>query len=396
VTADYKTTLAKAILDPITLVRATFSGKAGKGEPPWRRVVVRPVLIKGEQHLQFSHFTATQDITKNYLGDQAAAKLRELLELPFASIHVETTTEDLTVQIARSGKATLRRATRTEERSAPNLAHDHHKNLPLPPDKPDPFLQRLGIMNADGKVAPSMHGKFTQINEFLKLLDHTGELDKLKKQPISILDCGSGSAYLSFAVYHYLNDLRGIPTTLTGVDIKGELIDKSNALAAGLDAPQVCFQRSAIIDYKPETPPDIVLALHACDTATDDAIAQGILNESRIIMCAPCCHHDLNEQLHAVTPFAPVMRHGILKERMADILTDSLRALVLRMSGYRTDVVEFVSSEHTHRNLMVRAVRQPMPGRNVAAHEFESLKTFWGVAPYLEKLLRERGAWPGV
>jgi hypothetical protein len=171
-------------------------------------------------------------------------------------------------------------------------------------------------------------------------------------------------------------------------------VDKGNSQAEHLGLSQVCFQRSAIIDYKPDTPPDIVLGLHACDTATDEAIAQGIINGSRIVMCAPCCHHELNEQVHSVPPFAPVLRHGILKERMADILTDTFRALILRMAGYRTDVIEFVAFEHTNRNIMIRAVKRPSPGAGEAAREYDSLKAFWGVTPYLEKLLRNLGHWP--
>ena len=193
-----------------------------------------------------------------------------------------------------------------------------------------------------------MQGKFAQINEFLKLLEHTGELDSFEKTPVNILDCGSGSSYLSFAVYHYLNDVRKIPARLVGIDVKEELIQKSNAHGAKVGFEHICFEKSAIIDYKPETPPDIVLALHACDTATDEAIAQGILNGSRLILCVPCCRHDLNEQItlqrsnpsagsgQAVATFQPVLHHGILKQRMADILTDAFRALILRIMGYKT------------------------------------------------------------
>jgi hypothetical protein len=143
----------------------------------------------------------------------------------------------------------------------------------------------------------------------------------------------------------------------------------------------------------PEVPPDIILALHACDTATDEALVQGIVSGARLILCVPCCHHELHEQLQAVEVFKPVLQHGILKKRMADILTDALRAHVLRIMGYKTDVVEFVSSEHTDRNLMIRAVKRTQPGDKRFLQEYEELKEFWGVMPYVERLLREKGCW---
>jgi SAM-dependent methyltransferase len=235
-----------------------------------------------------------------------------------------------------------------------------------------------------------MHAKFSQINEFLKLLEHTEELDAFEKTPVNILDCGCGSAYLSFAAYHYLNDVRGIPARLVGIDVNETLIQKDNAESEQLGYTDACFQRSSIIDYEPDVPPDIVLALHACDTATDEAIAQGIRWQSRLILCAPCCHHHLQKQLQAVEPFEPVFRHGILKQRMGDILTDAFRALILRMLGYKTDVVEFVSPEHTDKNLMIRAVKRGQQDTAQFVQEYIKLKNYWHVTPYLETLLGDR------
>ncbi|MCZ7546827.1 MAG: SAM-dependent methyltransferase [Anaerolineae bacterium] len=171
-----------------------------------------------------------------------------------------------------------------------------------------------------------MRDKFRQVNEFLKLLEHTGALEGIAHTPVRLVDCGCGSAYLTLAAYHYLNDVRGMPATLDGVDVDAQLIAKSRAQvqAMGLDA-RVCFYRSAIIDYEPDAPPDIVLALHACDTATDEALAQGIKWGARLILAVPCCHHHLHRQLERAPPFAPVLREGILKKRLADILTDTFR-----------------------------------------------------------------------
>ena len=395
---EYQEQIKRIALDDQTFVRLTMKGKVRDGALPWRQVIVRPVLIKNERYLQFSYFTDKQDITKNYHGSEAEEKLDGVLALPFSTMHAQSTTEDVVVQITKKGKPIVHRSKSVGANSEPNLMHDHSKNLPLPADKPDTFLQAIGIMDEQGKVLPSMQGKFSQVNEFLKLLDHTGELERFVKTPLNILDCGCGSAYLSLATYHYLNDIRGIPARLVGVDVNGALMQKDNAQSEALGFAEACFQKSAIIDYRPEVPPDIVLALHACDTATDEAIAQGIKWQSRLILCAPCCHHDLNQQLQTsnphtlpeVTSFSPVLRHGILKERLADILTDAFRALVLRIMGYKTEVVEFVSSEHTDKNLMIRAVKRANTDNAAFVQEYLALTKFWGVTPYIEKLLGEQ------
>ncbi|HEX2326453.1 MAG TPA: SAM-dependent methyltransferase, partial [Chloroflexota bacterium] len=324
------------------------------------------------------------------------------------------------------------------EISGPDLRHNRRKEHPLPEGVPDPLLQALEIMDPEGRVRPGMRGKFTQVNEFLKLLEHSGALqwsqggvrrespsespreadsgrggEAPEGRPLRLLDGASGSSYLSFAAYHYLNDVRHIPATLVGVDVNEKLVAKGNALAGELGYSGIRFVASSIAAYEGEPPPDVVLALHACDTATDEAIARGIAWGSRAILAVPCCQHDLNQQLRrsgapASQPFAPVLRHGILKERLADILTDAFRAHLLRLAGYDTDVVEFVSTEHSGRNLMIRAVRRPgahltdAPHAEVAttpadsrarsqrqrlAADYEALKALWGVTPFLETLL---------
>jgi len=392
---QYKEQVKHLVLDDPAFVRLTIKGKVRAHDFPWRQVVVRPVLIRNERHLQFSYFNERQDITRNYTGPEASQKLDDALAMPFRTISVQSTTEDIVIQLTKKGKALLHRNPAIDTKRELDLAHDLSKKQPLPAGKPDAFLQAIGIMDEQGRVRPSMQDKFSQVNEFLKLLDHTHELEHLQRDPshpVNILDCGCGSAYLSLATYHYLNNMRGIPACLIGIDVNGTLVDKDNLQSEQLGFKDACFQRSAIIDYKPDVLPDVVLALHACDTATDEAIAQGIKWNARLIMCAPCCHHDLNAQLQARAPFGPVLRHGILKQRMADILTDALRALVLGIMGYRTDVVEFVSPEHTDKNLLIRAVRVENQKRDEThlVQEYNELKQFWGVTPYIEKLLREQ------
>jgi SAM-dependent methyltransferase len=387
---EYKEQVKRIALDERGFVRLTMKGQIRDSTVPWRQVIVRPVLIKNERYLQFSYFNQKQDISKNYRGSEAVQKLDEILTLPFNSIIAQSTTEDLRVQITNKGKAILHRAKGVTTNREPHLAHDMSKKLLLPADKPDAFLQATGIMDEQGRVRSSMQGKFAQINEFLKLLEHTGELERIEQAPVNILDCGCGSAYLAFAAYHYLNNVLDIPARLTGIDTNETLIQKDNLQSVQLGFSNACFQKSAIIDYVPQEPPHIVLALHACDTATDEAIFQGIVSQSRLILCAPCCHHHLHQQLHAVKPFTPIFRDGILKQRMSDILTDAFRALVLRIMGYKTGVVEFVSTEHTDKNLMIRAVKRTQRDKGRYIQEYLDLKTYWGITPYIETLLGDR------
>lgn len=387
---DYKIQVKSLVLDETTFVRMVLKGRAGMADAnPWRQVIVRPVLLKGGRHWQFSYLSAKQDLTKNYRASEIEARLDEILALPFISIAVQSTTGDLLFQIIQKGKAILHRSNSISTPSSQmlDLAHDTSKQLALPSGRPDAFLQASGIMDEQGRIRPGMHSKFSQVNEFLKLLEHTGELEHITSQPVQILDCGCGSAYLSFAAYHYLNNVRAIPANLVGIDTNETLIRKDLEESMKLGFTQACFVNTSIREYQPEVAPDIVLALHACDTATDEALFQGIRHQARLILCAPCCHHHLQQQLHAVAPLEALFHDGILKHRLGDLLTDTFRALILRIMGYRADVVEFVAPEHTDKNLMIRAVWRPQHLQTSAIREYLELKRFWGVTPYLETLL---------
>ena len=387
-TQDYKEIIKDAVLDEETFVKLTMKGLVRGSAVPWQKIVVRPVSVRGKRHLQISYFDARQDISKNYRDQEALDRLDEALAIPFSSIVVQSAGEDLQVQLTKKGKAIVHRHRHTTagEAAAQPLAHNRSKALPLPADRRDAFLEALGIMNSQGQVKPHMQGKFAQINEFLKLVDATGELERFERSPIDVLDCGCGSSYLTFALYHYLNHVRGIPARLIGVDVNEELVAKSAAIAEELGYTGIGFQCSPIVDFQPAAAPDLVIALHACDTATDEAIAQAIRSGAHMLVCAPCCHHDLNDQI-AADLFRPVLRHGILKQRMADILTDTFRALALRIMGYRADVIEFVAAEHTAKNLMIRAIKAATPGDPQFVREYTDLKQFWQVTPYIEKLL---------
>jgi hypothetical protein len=390
-----KQTVRELVVNEPTFVRLTLNTRPALDDrQAWRQVVVRPVEIRGRRHLQFSYFDAKRDVTKNYHGAEAERQLELILDLPSRSLSVQSKGHTLNVQVTRSGKAILHRGPPAPAATAPDLHHNRRKALPLAADRPDPFLQALGIMDAQGRVRPPMQGKFTQVNEFLKLLEHTGELTAPPQRPLRIVDCASGSSHLTLATYHYLNHVRHIPATLLGIDVDAALVAKSQALARELGFHQAQFHASTIVDFEPPEPPDIVLSLHACDTATDEALAKGITWGARLILSVPCCHHHLHTQLQPAQPFGPVLQHGILKTRLADILTDALRAQLLRLAGYETDVIEFVSTEHSGRNLMIRAVKRRERGAPALAQEYEALKGFWGVTPHLESLLNVRSPHP--
>jgi SAM-dependent methyltransferase len=388
--SDYKQQVRAKILARETLVHAVFSGEQKGSSLPWIRVSVRPVEIKDELHLQFSYFDEKKDITKNHLED-AATKVDELLTLPFRNIFVESSDGNLQVNISKKGKSLV---SEPKSAAAPvaDLSHDHQKNRLLSAENAEPFLKAVGIMTSDGKIRADMQRKFKQINEFVRLVDETDSFQALSGQPIHVVDFGCGNAYLTFAIYYYLHDILKLDAHVTGVDIKADLIESHQNKAKSLGWSRLNFVVGQIADYKPEVIPNVVIALHACDTATDDALAQGIQWDSKLIVCAPCCQHELQEQMSHIpmpTSLLPVFHDGILFERMGDILTDTFRANILRIMGYRTDVTQFVPIEHTAKNLMIRSVKTSPAGNTRWVDEYKNLKSFWQVTPYLEKILDE-------
>ena len=375
---DYKTIVKTAVLDEETFLRLTFG--TPQGASPWIKVIVRPVEIKGRRMIRFSYFDPKKDTTKNYSPDEASSRLDEVLAIPFSRIHLHSTAGDINVKLTRKGTPVIT-GTRPSGAEEVVLAHDHIKDQPL--SEADPFLQATGITNKQGQVRPGMQAKFRQINQFLRIIRQT--VPKIEP-PIRMVDCGCGSAYLTFAAYHYLKDILGLQVEVAGIDVSSELIGKCSVLRDSLGWQGIGFQTSRIADFQPETPPNVVLSLHACDTATDEAIAKGILWGSQVILAAPCCQHELHDQLH-LPVLQPVLRHGILKERLADILTDAFRASVLRIMGYRTSVIEFVSPEATSKNLMIRAEKGLKPGDVAYVAEYKKLKEILNLSPCLEHLI---------
>jgi hypothetical protein len=389
---DYKKQVHERILNRDSFVRAVFSGGQKGTSLDWVKVLVRPVQIKGEMNLQFSYFDEKKDITKNYSFEEAAAYVDELLALPFRNIFVEDSKGSLQVNISKKGKALINEKRTSASLPVPDLTHDRQKSRLLTAENAAPFLRAVGIMTNDGRIRADMQRKFKQINEFLRLVDETDTFKDFKEKSVHVVDFGCGNAYLTFAIYYYLRDILNLDAHVIGVDIKADLIESHQEKAKALGWDQLTFHTGTISSFQPHVIPDIVLALHACDTATDDALAQGIRWNSKLIVCAPCCQHELQEQMSHIpmpTQLLPIFHHGILFERMGDILTDTFRATILRIMGYRTDVTQFVPIEHTAKNLMIRAVKTSPPGNARWIEEYKNLKAFWQVTPYLERLLDE-------
>ncbi len=386
--SDYRDTIRKAILDEANFVRATFSGRQRGHTIAWQRLELRPVEVQGQRHLQFSFFDAKQNIVKNYAGETAVTELTAALNLPFRNFHIISQTETLQINLTKKGKAIINKRT-NETPQEVDLAHDRAKNTILSEGGDIPFLKVMGVMRADGRIKADRRSKFQQINAFLKILAEVDEIATLP-DPVRLIDFGCGNAYLTFAAYHYLQNILGKQAIIVGVDGQEKLIARNQRLAQDLGWGGLTFEQGLIIDYQTENPPNIVVALHACDTATDDTLAQGIRWQSQVIIAAPCCHHHLQVQLKerpSPPEFDAVLRYGLLHERLGDVLTDAFRAAILRMMGYQVTVMQFVSPDHTPKNLLLRAVKKDEGGGETAVAEYTQLQQYWQVEPYLAELL---------
>lgn len=388
--SDYQETIREAVLDEANFVRATFSGQQRGQSNPWQRLELRPVEVQGQRHLQFSFFDEKQNIVKNYAGETAVTHLTAALDLPFRNFHIIGQNETIQINLSKKGKPIINHKA-TEKPQTVELAHDRSKNTILSEGENIPFLKVMGVMREDGRIKADHRSKFQQINAFLKILAEIDEIAALP-EPVRMIDFGCGNAYLTFAAYHYLHNILGKQALVVGVDGQESLIARNQQRAQALGWGGLTFAQGMIIDYEAVPPPNIVVALHACDTATDDTLAQGIRWQSQVIIAAPCCHHHLQVQLKerpSPPEFEAVLRYGLLHERLGDLLTDAFRAAILRMQGYQVTVMQFVSPDHTPKNLLLRAVKKgDSVGRETAVTEYTQLQQYWQVEPYLAQLLK--------
>ena len=359
-----------------------------------QRESLKPLMLRGEQVWQAEQFNGKQVMVRNHsMGADAAAALELLLEATGArEYHLTAVTGDLHVRITRKGRALVSRG---KPQANPNGAvprqHNREKDLPLNRFDSTPLLRVLGMADGRGEICAGMRGKADQINAFLRELDNLLDEDRRDDtRPLNIVDCGCGRAYLTLSAYCYLTACRGMRVAVRGIDRNAKLMDEASRMASALDiANDVRFIAADLAECEPDIKPELLLGLHACDMATDLALALGVNWGVKYMLVAPCCQHDLQRQLGDGGPMRALLRHGILRERLADLLTDAFRAQILRVLGYRVRIVEFVSPEATARNIMLRAVSGVRKGNPAVVGEYLDMRDEWHVVPALERLLAE-------
>lgn len=336
------------------LLRVIISNPKQKGGIT--KIKIRPVMMSSELMYQVTEYIGTQVFHKNMDKNQVISYICDRAEHSFKQCEIITNDYVLNVLVSKKGKITINRKMSKAVMIKPEMfEHNRTKNYILREGIAVPFLIDLGVMNKQGEVIRQKYDKFKQINRFLEFIkDIKDELPKNRE--ISIIDFGCGKSYLTFAIYYYLCILCGMDVRITGLDLKADVIEKCNRLSKEYGYDKLTFKLGDIADYSEQNRVDMVVTLHACDTATDYALYKAVSWGAKVILSVPCCQHELNRQIENEL-LASVLSYGILKERMSAILTDAIRAEVLKIKGYRTEILEFIDMEHTPKNLLIRAVK---------------------------------------
>lgn len=352
------------------------------------KIKVRPVEIRGVRMIQCESFTKTQVFHENLEIQEAVQRMDHAMG-EFRQMQLSSGEMDYTVLVSKKGKVTIQKR-KVEGRTAAcsDISHNRRKRYILEEGIPVPFLQDLGVMTQEGKIVRTKFDKFRQINRFLEFIEDI--LPQLnKKQEVTILDFGCGKSYLTFAMYYYLHVLKHYDIRIIGLDLKADVIRHCSALAEKYGYEKLTFLEGDIADYDGMDTVDMVVTLHACDTATDYALAKAISWGAKVILSVPCCQHELNGQMKNEI-LAPVMRYGLLKERFAALVTDGLRAEYLEHAGYHVQVLEFIDMEHTPKNILLRAVKQAGQTeemRQKKLEEIQKCEAFLEVRPTLGQLM---------
>lgn len=376
-----------------TLVKLVLARHVGDDQS-LQRIIAKPLQVKGQACLSLTYRHQTRDITRNLPLAQACEHVAGLLPDSFRNAHLFTMDGEVQLGFSKKGKAMLQRHAAQPARDAAPAAHDREKKRYL--DLSRPFLRDLGVTDAQGALIPSMSRKWKQINKFIEVFDHALASAPLASgQTLKVADFGSGKGYLTFAMHDYLSDRLGRPAQVTGVELRQDMVELCNAAAGRLEHPGLQFQCGDVRSVVPAAI-DVMIALHACDVATDYAIHTGIRCDAAIIMCSPCCHKQIRGQLHSPGLLQPMLQYGLHLGQQAEMLTDSLRALYLEACGYQTKVFEFISLEHTNKNKMILAVKRRHHEADPALLErIAALKQFYGVREHcLETLLQADGLLP--
>lgn len=363
-------------------------GKHCGAEPDLVRLVVRPITLRGSEQLSFVYSYKTRDITKNFAIDEGCVLLRQLIGPAFRNAHLFSSDEEIQLTFGKKGKALLRRG-KTQQQAVASRAHDREKQRVVPLERP--FLTALGVTDTRHQLIPSMTRKWKQINKFIEVFAHAVDTSPLaQRRELQVVDFGSGKGYLTFAVHDFLRHTRGLEAQVTGVELRTDMVQLCNNAAAQLGLEGLTFLEGDVRSYRPETI-DVMIALHACDTATDHALHTGIRSQAAIIMAAPCCHKQIRPQLQPPAVLQPMLRYGVHLGQEAEMVTDALRALLLEAHGYDTQLFEFISPEHTEKNKMILAVRRAKPAlRPEILAQVAAIKAFYGITEQcLETLLQD-------
>lgn len=321
------------------------------------KIKIRPVLLKGEMCFQEEHYIDNQVFHTNLAEEELLEDL-EKLSGEFCQFNWKSVQNIYTCLISKKGKMIIKVRKNTEcenVNSIREFSHNRKKNYLLPENEPVDFLVELGVMTKEGKVRSPKYDKFRQINRFLEIIDDVAKHLPSDRE-INIIDFGCGKSYLTFAIYYYLHNQKNLDIRITGLDLKKDVIERCNKLKDKLNYEKLTFINGDIADYNELSDVDMVVTLHACDTATDYAISKAVSWNSKVILSVPCCQHELNKQIKCDV-LQPVLKYGLLKERMSALITDGLRASLLEQSGYNVQILEFIDMEHTPKNILIRAVK---------------------------------------
>jgi SAM-dependent methyltransferase len=360
-------------------VRAVLSGRRRNMQTEYERIDIRQVLIKDEIKWQIISNDGKRDLTKNVSAD---FNFTQLFESGYANLLVDTQDESYQVRISKKDEALV---AISKVKLTRDLSHDRQKMRMLP--ESNQVFKALEISDILGRIKPSKMDKYKQVDEFLRLISQTLDSDLSKQDEISLVDLGCGHAYLTFAVQEYLKD-KYKKVSILGVDERDDSKVHNEKVAAKLKI-EAKFIAAKIADT-PDQKVDIAITLHACDTATDDAIFWAVKNKAKVIMAAPCCMHELQTQIKdSPEPWGLLTKYGLVKERLVDLMTDSLRAQILKLLGYRVDIVEFIGGEHTARNILIRALFTGAKAAPLDKERYLQLLAQWQIRPYLARLLKD-------
>lgn len=354
------------------------------------KVKIRPVMIKEKLYFQASEYVGTKIYHLNYEKDRMAEKIEEMLGGKYRQLQAETQHSLATVLVSKKGKVTISRKRREVTKVITSLSHNRKKEYILEEGRRVGFLVDLGVMTEEGKIVKARYDKFRQINRFLEFVEDI--LPQLPKdRQVRIIDFGCGKSYLTFAMYYYLKELKGYDIRVTGLDLKEDVISHCSGLRDKYMFDDLEFLQGDIASYEGTDSVDMVVTLHACDTATDYALAKAVKWGVQVILSVPCCQHELNGQIGNEL-LEPVLKYGILKERIAALVTDGLRGELLERNGYQVQLLEFIDMEHTPKNILIRAVKDDKTAQNGKSEapeldSYAACRDFFGVSPTLEKLL---------